>query len=88
MITKSPGFQTDDGTWHSTITKAKYHELRILFGDITGCEDFMKLLLEKSEQVISILRATGRKARKAKPGRPKGSRNKSVAVNGNEEAKT
>lgn len=61
---------------------AQHHEIGVLFNwAIHGTA--VDLLLENSEKVIDILRATGRKQRerKKKVGRPKGSRTKAVAAN-------
>lgn len=98
-ITKSPGFQTSDMVLHATLEVAQKHELYALLcmsADDKTILPIIDVIVEKAEQICSILRATGRKPRKSrtKIGRPKGSRNKSVgargtralAANGNEEA--
>lgn len=75
MITKTPSFQTSDGTHFATLEFAQRSELGILLG-FDGPATHK--IIDNAEAIIEILRSTGRKPRKkkAKIGRPKGSRSK------------
>lgn len=87
MITKTPLYLTSDEMPFTTLVEAQRHELADLLKDsptATGLTGVIDYIIQNAEAVIEILRATGRKPRerKKKPGRPKGSRAKAVAANG------
>lgn len=84
MITKTPLFLTSDEMPFTTLEQAQKHELSILLKGSSTYVDLVDAIIQNSKAVIEILRATGRKPRerKKKPGRPKGSRTKPVAANG------
>lgn len=82
--------RTSDGETHADLNAAKYHELSLLLatsGDAATNHTMIMQMVEKSEQVISILRATGRKPRQRKVKVVRARRSKVfVNPNGNEEA--
>lgn len=89
MIEKSDSWKTSDGHRHGSLEEAQKYELdRLFVASFSGMDaavrdGFFESMVEKAEEVIAILRSTGRKPRKRKTGRSKGSRNKSVVAANN-----
>lgn len=83
-IEKSNSWKTSDKQQHGSLKEAQRHELMLLlYGSnesVVSTETLLDSVITHAEVVVDILKSTGRKprARKAKVGRPKGSRTKAV----------
>ena len=85
MIEKTSGYKTTDSNGitvvHATIEAAQEAEIKILapIDDLPNGE-WPKWIVTHREELLAILKPKARKPRVVKVGRPKGSKNKTVAA--------